>query len=313
MASHLGLDVAICDGDPVAATVLAEAIGRVRPSAKVTQIFSIAAAERRLDPEVPTAIFIDLLTLGLDAAAVFVLKTREQCPNFPIVIYADLSEVERNRADFYRGERYRFGHYYRLDKRTPVQAFDREVDSLLTLCASYLAWNTLRRPVESRRTGSQARPGEALPLSPSLAVPTLGDRNTVFLSHRFAETEYVEDLQRLLTDSGFIVVKGDSANTFVSRAVLERIRACEYFLCLMTRAEEKVDGTYVTSSWLLEEKGAALAFGKPLVMMVEDGVSDFGGLQGDWQRIHFTSKGFLKAALQAVDQLRSYSGKGDPQ
>lgn len=312
MERHSGEpDVLICDGDVVAASVLTEAIHRVRPQAKVSHAQTVSDAERLIAPDVPTALFIDLLTLGLDQAAKFIFSVRERCPNFPIVLYADLVDIERNRAEFYRGERYRFGHYYRLDKRTPVQAFDREVDSLLTLCASYLAWNTLRRQApdsaaESRRepvaTGGPAR----VPLN-----PTAGEPNSVFLSHRFAETEYVEGLQRLLVSSGFNVVKGDSANTFVSQAVMERIRHCAYFLCLMTRAEEKIDGTFVTSSWLLEEKGAALAFGKPIVLMVEDGVSDFGGLQGDWQRIHFSSKGFLKAALQAVDQLRSYSGKGD--
>tara|TARA_B100000029_G_C17011798_1_gene755194 strand:+ start:333 stop:575 length:243 start_codon:yes stop_codon:yes gene_type:complete len=78
----------------------------------------------------------------------------------------------------------------------------------------------------------------------------------------------------------------------------------------MTCADEKMDGTFTTSPWLLEEKGAALALDKPLVMMVEEGVSDFGGLQGDWQRIHFGAKGFLKAALEAVDQLKSYAGEG---
>lgn len=58
----------------------------------------------------------------------------------------------------------------------------------------------------------------------------------------------------------------------------------------------------------LEEKGAALAFGKPLVLMIEEGVTEFGGLQGDWQRIHFGGKGFLKAALEAVEQLKSWAG-----
>ena len=45
--------------------------------------------------------------------------------------------------------------------------------------------------------------------------------------------------------------------------------------------------------------------------MVEEGVDDFGGLQGDWQRIHFGPKGFLKAARDAAQQLASYSGRGD--
>jgi hypothetical protein len=76
----------------------------------------------------------------------------------------------------------------------------------------------------------------------------------------------------------------------------------------MTRDKEKTDGTYTTSPWLLEEKGAAIAFGKYLVLLVEEGVTDFGGLQGDWQRHHFSEKGFTTAALKAVRQLRSTAG-----
>jgi hypothetical protein len=45
--------------------------------------------------------------------------------------------------------------------------------------------------------------------------------------------------------------------------------------------------------------------------MVEEGVTDIGGLQGDWQRIHFGAKGFLKAALDAIEHLKSYVGVGD--
>jgi hypothetical protein len=76
----------------------------------------------------------------------------------------------------------------------------------------------------------------------------------------------------------------------------------------MTKDKEKVDGTFFTSPWLIEEKGVAFAYQKPLVLMIEEGVTDFGGLQGDWQGIDFTPKGFLKAAQKAVKQLKSYTG-----
>ena len=76
----------------------------------------------------------------------------------------------------------------------------------------------------------------------------------------------------------------------------------------MTRHKLKDDGMYTTSPWLLEEKGAALALGKRIVLMIEDGVDDYGGLQGDWQRIHFNSKSFLKSSLSATKQLKSYTG-----
>lgn len=108
---------------------------------------------------------------------------------------------------------------------------------------------------------------------------------------------------------GFTIITGQDANTYISRAILDRIKSCEYFLCLMTQSDEKSDGTFTTSPWLLEEKGAALALGKRIVLMVEEGVSDIGGLQGDWQKIHFTSKGFITAAIKAVEQLKSYGGE----
>ena len=147
-------------------------------------------------------------------------------------------------------------------------------------------------------------------ISPWSGSGEAGNLRSVFLSYRFAEKEYVGGLSRLLAKHQFEVVTGQSSNTFVSRSVIDRIRRCAFFLSLMTCADAKADGTFTTSPWLLEEKGVALAFGKPLVLMAEEGVSDFGGLQGDWQRIHFGAKGFLTAALEAVGQLQSYVGAG---
>jgi hypothetical protein len=116
-------------------------------------------------------------------------------------------------------------------------------------------------------------------------------------------------LIRFLKHEKFEVMTGESACTYISRAILDRIKVCDLFLCLMTRDEVKADGTYTTSPWLLQEIGAAVALDKPLVLMVQDGVSGIGGLQADWQRIHFTDKTFLRAALDALQQLESQSKK----
>ena len=80
----------------------------------------------------------------------------------------------------------------------------------------------------------------------------------------------------------------------------------------MTRDQALADGMFTTSAWLIEEKGAAMALRKPLVLMVESGVDaeNIGGLQGDWQRIHFEPKEFTVAALRAVEQLAEYAGMG---
>lgn len=131
-------------------------------------------------------------------------------------------------------------------------------------------------------------------------------RRSVFLACRFADRELVDGLIRLLKHEGFEVVTGESVNGYVSDSILERIKASSLFLALMTPDEPKMDETFTTSPWILQETGAALALGKPPVIMVHEQVTRIGGLPGDLQLIRFTDKGFLNAALNAVEQLEAY-------
>jgi hypothetical protein len=319
---EIPLKVLICDGDPNAGTSLQRAL-EDKPA-----VLSVQRSEAlpRVHSGDYNTIFIDPLTLGLDEASSFIFEIRKSLPEIVFVLYIDRSRAERQRASFYRGERQRFSHYYTLDKQTPVSAFMDEVVATIRLCQSDLSWRMTAASLERLRSEAAKVTNKAAPQSralleavdeslsrlarsPSQRTPTL--TRTVFLSHRFAEEEYVKGLMRFLDESGFEVITGKSSNTYVGRSVIDRIREASFFLCLMTRADAKTDGTFTTSPWLLEEKGVALAFNKPLVLMVEEGVSDFGGLQGDWQRIHFGAKGFLTAALEAVAQLKSYVGIGE--
>jgi len=228
---------------------------------------------------------------------------------------------------FYEGGRRRFSHYYKLDKNTPVAAFGEAVSSSISGCRAWLqahmsaaGMRKLRSEMDRLTTDVSTPKDRTFFDGLAGILAKLEERlsnerpkievNTVFLSYRFAEKEYINGLVKLLGQHGFQIATGEGANTYVSQSIVDRIRGCEYFLCLMTRDQAKQDGTYTTSPWLLEEKGVAIAYGKPLVIMIEEGVTDFGGLQGDWQRIHFGPKGFLNAALQAVEQLESYSGRG---
>jgi hypothetical protein len=260
------------------------------------------------------AVFIDPLSIGIDDAADFIFTIRTTHPSIVFVLYSDMAEAESHRGQLYRGERHRFSHYFKLDKLTPVAAFKREVGAVLGLCRGYIAWHAVRTELRADASSSDDLShsrgvNQALDTTELVLLNGRGAKDTVFLSCRFSETEYIEGLTRLLSKNGFKVIMGDRTIGYVSQSVLERIRGAEYFLALMTRKHELVTGEFVTSSWVLEEKGAALALGKQIVLLVEDGLSDLGGLQGDWQRIHFGRKGFLMAALQAVEQLLSYSGR----
>lgn len=321
---HIKLSVLICDGTN-AAGVLRQALEHESSIREVRVAASIAAAQEALGwPDLNT-IIMDPFAQNLEVASQFIFSVRRSHPEIVFVLYLDQAEAENQRSEFYRGERKRFSHYFTIDKRTPIAAFQDELRSVIHACQVDLSWRmsevNVRRLLDlsaqhdnSTKISDHTELLEAANVLFAQLRERFGStkvgtrRKAVFLSYRFADQEYVEGLTELLEQNQFEVVTGRSANTYISKAILDRIKSCEFFLCLMTKNEAKADGTFTTSAWLLEEKGAALAFGKPLVLMIEEGVTDFGGLQGDWQRIHFGGKGFLKAALEAVEQLKSWAG-----
>jgi hypothetical protein len=328
VAETIPLAILICDHDGPPCALLKSSFEREKMVVAVRSAHTVETAKQILAEGQTNTIFIDPISLDLETASQFVFEVRTADPEIVFVLYVDRAKAELNRADFYRGERRRFSHYYSLDKGTPIAVFQDEVHAVLETCQSDLSWrmSTVSIGLFLEKIKRLPQAGDHV-LEPNMYAQDLSDvvarlsqklspansrlvPRSVFLSHRFAEVEYVDGLSELLEQNDFSIVTAKTANTYVSKAILDRIGSCEYFLCLMSRDQAKTDGTFTTSPWLLEEKGAALALGKPIVLMVEEGVTDFGGLQGDWQRIHFGPKGFLKAALQAVEQLKSYAGGG---
>jgi hypothetical protein len=308
------LNYLIVDADAEARLSLSRVLEALEPSSRISDTDNCSDGLDLVMQGEIDAVFIDPLSLGIDDAADLIFTIRSARPNVVFVLYVDMGQAESHRDQLYRGQRHRFSHYFKLDKLTPVAAFKREVEAVLGLCRGYIAWHTVLGELQPDVALAQDRPrslsvDRALDATERVLFKSRGTKDTVFLSCRFSDEEYIEGLTLLLSQNGFTVVMGDKARGYVSQSVLERIRGAEYFVALMTREHELVTGDFAASSWVLEEKGAALAFGKQIVLLVEDGLSDIGGLQGDWQRIRFGPKGFLTAALQAVEQLRSYSGR----
>jgi CheY-like chemotaxis protein len=323
-----GFRILVVDRDSMAADVLVQELRANRSVAEVEFVTSVAEAATRLRSDLFNIIFIDPLSLGLDDATNLIFSTRDMLPHIVFVLFIDRTMAERRSDDFYSGSRTRFLHYFTLDKRAPVATFRDEVNTALDKCRSEMRFmGPVQQQLEDIRVQASSLAGSApedakqsirefsakldelLERIPTSPAKTGIIANSVFLSCRFADSQYVDGLRELLEETGFVVITGDNASGYISQAILERIREAEFFISLMTRDKEKADGTYTTSPWLLEEKGAALAFGKYLVLLVEEGVTDFGGLQGDWQRHHFGAKGFTGAAIKAVRQLRSASGR----
>jgi tetratricopeptide (TPR) repeat protein len=129
---------------------------------------------------------------------------------------------------------------------------------------------------------------------------------TAFVGHSFAEEDerVVEQIKQFLSKLG---VKCDSGKRpepkGISDKVKERIQAAELFVGIFTRHLRQEDGSYSTSAWVVDEKATALATGKQLLLFVENGVQDFGGLQGDYEYIPFERDNLGAALIQAMDYV----------
>lgn len=96
-------------------------------------------------------------------------------------------------------------------------------------------------------------------------------------------------VSRLLTALGFAVLTGEKPRAgTVSKKVRDRIEKSDVFVGLFTR-RDKVEGKqeWTTSPWIIDEKAYALAKGKKLVLVKEQGVASIGGLQGDYEYLEF--------------------------
>jgi hypothetical protein len=322
---QIPLRVLVCDASDDHASLLLRHLGELAVVQKCERAASISETQRVLRVGAFNTIFIDPLSFDLNEASDLIFSIRKTLPEILFVLYIDLSEVEGVRGEFFKGERSRFNHYYRLDRRTPAVNFKQELEATIRICQIDLSYRLSTTSLEQLRNElsvlqSDQKDDVHLALITKLedalgkiATPQQSnvEAKTVFVSFSFEETDYIGGIRQLLEQRGLRVITGDRANSSISASIIERIKKSECFLCIMTKDKRKEDGAYTTSPWLLEEKGAALALGKPIVLMVEEGVDEIGGLQGDWQRIHFRPKSFVVAALQAVEQLASYTGLGE--
>ncbi|PZG13155.1 hypothetical protein C1I95_24280 [Micromonospora craterilacus] len=322
----------LCDTDDTAGRLYQELtqnplVRRLRVAGSLDE-----AARRTVDGEFDVVV-VDPLSIGLAGlagAGEFALARADA--GMAVVLYVDLAEVESRASVFYYGERARLKDLFILDRRIPPAVLAAEANEVLIKCQALrlLATGRVRadRLLDEVRdiavsTGDgeleqlveevgESRILERVRPDAELVRPTTA--GTVFLSHRADEADgYVRGLTELLEDKGFTVLTGRGADGYVGTAVLNRIRDCEFFVSLMTRDRPLAgDGErYATSAWLVEEKGAALAFRKYMVLLVEEGVDDIGRLQGDWQRHRFTPTTFTTAARAAVAQLGRHSGRSE--
>ncbi len=133
----------------------------------------------------------------------------------------------------------------------------------------------------------------------------------VFLAFQFSDDELVNGLRLALIDKGYVVLEGNLIPGSISKGILNRIQRSAAFIGVFTHRDSLKAGGHTSSSWLLEEKGAALMARKPVLLMVEEGVDQHyaGYLQADTQRIDFNRNSFASKVWDAIDLLPGLLGR----
>jgi hypothetical protein len=116
----------------------------------------------------------------------------------------------------------------------------------------------------------------------------------VFMAHQFNtdDTDLVSYIrEKVLEPLGFTMLDGraDGLEEFRT-SILAKMRRARFFLCLLTKRRELASGEFASRVWLYQETGAAVAFGKKPLLLVEDGISSeyVGELQSIYEHIIFT-------------------------
>jgi hypothetical protein len=127
------------------------------------------------------------------------------------------------------------------------------------------------------------------------------DPYAVFIAHQFSEddealVEYIKE--SVLKPVGLKLISGRVEGLEEFRhTILRKIKECRFFLCLLTKRVELPSGEYASSTWLYQETGAALAYGKKPLLLVEDGIASHyvGEFQKVYEHIGFTRSNHPKS------------------
>jgi hypothetical protein len=111
----------------------------------------------------------------------------------------------------------------------------------------------------------------------------------VFIAQQFNPDD--NDLVRYLREdvlgkAGFNCYEGKVEGLEPFRtAILTKIKKARYFICVLTKRVAVKSGGFVSSVWLYQETGAAVAYGKVPLLLVEEGIDPLyvGELQKEYE------------------------------
>ena len=136
MSTSAPLRILVCDPKKNSRDQLCRFLSHNPSVADVIPARSLRPLKERLATGKINVLFIDPLSLDLAAASNLIFQIRKELPAVVICLFVDSCAIRRQSAEFYEGERGRFGHYYRLNKELTGSSFDEAAWLLLSHCVS---------------------------------------------------------------------------------------------------------------------------------------------------------------------------------
>lgn len=161
-------------------------------------------------------------------------------------------------------------------------------------------------PLKARRNSRLGFRG-TLESPPQGRVAAIRDAKILFLGQSFlTQDQSINRLvTRLLAALNFTILTGEKPRAgSVSQKVRDRIEKSDVFIGLFTR-RDKIEGKieWTTSQWIIDEKAYALAKGKKLVLLKEQGIPSIGGLQGDYEFLEFDRSDLADLFVRLVEMF----------
>jgi len=125
----------------------------------------------------------------------------------------------------------------------------------------------------------------------------------IFISKSFEDNdkeinEYFENILNALNITFITAEK--YAGIPIENKVEDLISKCDFLIGIYAkRYENAIKGNMLTSQWLIRETHFAKAKGAKIIILVEEGITDIGGLESDIELIHF-SRSNLKSVQQST-------------
>jgi hypothetical protein len=154
-------------------------------------------------------------------------------------------------------------------------------------------------PLKARRSQ------EGSPPVPVQQVQPISQARVAFIGQSFQTTDASLNatVARSLEALGLTVHTGEKPRAAsVSKKVRDRIDRSDVFVGIFSRRDKLADKPeWTTSSWVVDEKAYALAKGKKLVLLREEGVGSLGGLQGDYEYLEFSRSRLEDLVIRLVE------------